>query len=129
MAKESNRQVIRRILRISIFSQPVILVLVYAFTNRAIYCIITLLATLIGISSFMIMIKLVDRYIKKKRGRVLFFLFIFLKISLIVALFIPLSRISEAAVLFYMLGLSTIVLSTMAEGVYQICRNLSNGRT
>jgi membrane-associated HD superfamily phosphohydrolase len=129
MEKGNNLSVIGRILRISIFSQSLIIIAVYAFTKSAIYCIITLLATLIGISSFLIMIKLVDRLIKRKTGRVLFFVFSFLKIALIVAVFYPLSRISESAILFYMLGLSTIVISTLIEGAYQIYRTLSNGRT
>lgn len=129
MTEENSRKIISRIIKISIFSQPVVLVPVYAFTKSPIYCIITLLATMIGISSFLIMIKLVDRLIKKKTGRVQFFVFSSLKISLIAALFYPLSKISEAAVLFYILGLSTIVISTMIEGAYQIYRTLSNGRT
>ena len=129
MGKENNQKIINRILKISLSSQLIIIVLIYTFTKSPIYCIITILATLIGISSFLIMIKLVDRYIKKKKGRASFIIYIFLKITFITALFYPLSKISEAAILFYILGLSTIVIATMIEGAYQIYRNLSNGRT
>ena len=129
MEKENKPNIIKKILAMSMISQIIITSLIYIFTKNIIYCIITLLATAIGISSFLVMIKLVDRYIKKKRGRLLFFACTFLKIILISSIFYLLSRISDKAILFFMLGLSTIVISIIIEGTYQIFRNISNGRT
>ncbi|MCK4764427.1 MAG: hypothetical protein KAW12_19665 [Candidatus Aminicenantes bacterium] len=65
------------------------------------------------------MIKLIDRIFKKRKGQVLFFAAGFLKMAVIAATFYPVSRISETAVLFYILGFSVIVLSIMIEGVLQ----------
>ena len=59
----------------------------------------------------------------------LFFFVAFFKIFLISVIFYPISRISESAVLFYILGLSIIVFATMVEGMIQLVRNFSNGRT
>jgi len=129
MAKENNTRIIKRILRISIVSQIIIIGLIYVFTKSLIYCIITLLATIIGILSFLTMIKIIDRYLTKQKGKFLIFFSSFFKIVLIIAIFYPLSKISDAAIFFFILGLSTVVLSIMIEGAYQIFRNISNGRT
>lgn len=110
-------------------SQIIIIGLIYVFTKSIIYCIITLLATIVGILSFLIMIKIIDRYLTKQKGKFLFFFSSFLKIVLIIAIFYPLSKISDAAILFFILGLSTVVLAIMIESAYQIFRNISNGRT
>jgi hypothetical protein len=129
MARESNTQIIKRILKIALISQIVIIGLVYAFTKSLIYCIITILAAAVGILSFLTMIKLIDRYLTKNKGKFLIFFSTFLKIGLITVIFYPLSKMSEAAILFFILGLSTIVISTLIEGIYQIFRKISNGRT
>ncbi len=129
MAKENNTRIIKRILRISMVSQIIIIGLIYVFTKSLIYCIITLLATIIGILSFLTMIKIIDRYLTKQKGKFLIFISSFFKIVLIIAIFYLLSKISDAAIFFFILGLSTVVLSIMIEGVYQIFRNISNGRT
>ncbi|MCK4943916.1 MAG: ATP synthase subunit I [Candidatus Aminicenantes bacterium] len=129
MAKENNTRIIKRILRISMVSQIIIIGLIYVFTKSLIYCIITLLATIIGILSFLTMIKIIDRYLTKQKGKFLIFISSFFKIVLIIAIFYLLSKISDAAIFFFILGLSTVVLSIMIEGAYQIFRNISNGRT
>ena len=110
-------------------SQIIIIGLIYVFTKSLIYCIITLLATLVGILSFLAMIKIIDRYLTKQKGKFLIFFSSFLKIVLIIAIFYPLSKISDAAIFFFILGLFTVVLSIMIESAYQIFRNISNGRT
>lgn len=110
-------------------SQIIIIGLIYVFTKSLIYCIITLLATIIGILSFLTMIKIIDRYLTKQKGKFLIFISSFFKIVLIIAIFYLLSKISDAAIFFFILGLSTVVLSIMIEGAYQIFRNISNGRT
>ena len=128
MARESSRRIIRRILKITLVSQFVILTAVYVFTNRPIYCIITFLAAAVGTLGFLIMIKLIERYLARKKGIMLIFLSSFLKLSLIALIFYPLSKISEAAIFFYIIGLSSIVISILIEGIYQIFRKTSNGR-
>ena len=129
MARETSSKIIRRILKITLASQIVIIGLVYAFTKSPVYCIITLLATAVGILSFLAMIKLIDRYLTQKKGKFLIFFSTIFKITLITAIFYPVSKISDAAIFFFILGLSSIVISTLIEGIYQIFRKTSNGRT
>jgi H+/Cl- antiporter ClcA len=129
MAKENSRVITTRILKISIFFQILATVSIYFFTKSMLYCIINILAATIGILSFWVMIKLVDRYLKKNRGKFLFFTATFLKIIIISLVFYFLSRLSESAVLYFILGLSTIVISILIEGTCQIFRTASNGRT
>lgn len=129
MEKKSSSSIVKRILKIAIYSQIIITTLVFIFTKQIIYSIITLLASGLGIFGFIIMTKLLDRYLKKGRGKGLFFFVAFFKIILISVIFYPISHISESAVLFYIQGLSIIVFATMVEGMIQLIRNLSSGRT
>ncbi len=73
------------------------------------------------------MVKLVDKYFNKGEGKAALFSFMFAKFAVIAAVFYPVSKISDTAVLFYILGLSAIVISTMVEGFYQIYRSFRNG--
>lgn len=73
------------------------------------------------------MVKLVDKYFNKGEGMGALLIFMFIKFTIIAALFYPVLKISETAVLFYILGLSAIVISTMIEGLYQIYRSFRNG--
>jgi len=59
------------------------------------------------------MIKIIDRILLKRKGQVLFFAASFLKMAVIAAIFYPVSRVSETAVLFYILGLSVIIISVL----------------
>ena len=129
MEKEisNNTGTIRRIKKNTFIAQAIITTMVLAFTKSLIYSIITLLASTITIGGFMIMIKLVDKYFNKGEGKVALFSFMFAKFTIIAAIFYPVSRVSEAAVLFYILGLSVLVFSTMMEGFYQIYRSFRNG--
>ena len=129
MKKKSSASIIKRILKIAILSQIIISTLVFIFTKQVIYSIISILASALGIFGFIIMTKLLDRYLKKGRGKVLFFFVAFFKIILIAVIFYPISRISEFAVLFYIQGLSIIVFATLVEGMIQLVGNFSNGRT
>jgi hypothetical protein len=74
------------------------------------------------------MIKLIDRILTRGKGQGLFFLVAFLKMVVISAIFYGVSRVSERAVLFYILGLSIIVLAIFMEGFAQLCRRSSGGR-
>jgi hypothetical protein len=68
------------------------------------------------------MIKIIDQILIKKKGRGLFFLAAFLKMIVITAIFYLVSGVSEAAVLFYILGLSIIIISIFGEGACQLFR-------
>lgn len=68
------------------------------------------------------MIKIIDRILIKRKGQVLFFLAAFLKMIVIAAIFYTVSRVSETAVLFYILGLSVIIISIFGEGAFQLFR-------
>lgn len=129
MGKKNSNSIINRILKIAICSQIVITTVVFICTNKVIYSIITILASAVGIFGFIIMTKLLDRYLKRGRGKVLFFFAAFFKIILISIIFYFISRISETAVLFYIQGLSIVVFATLVEGMIQLVRNFSNGRT
>lgn len=118
---------IARIKKNTYFSQAIITGLVFAFTKSIIYSIITLLASAITIAGFVIMVKLIDRYFDKGEGKARLFAFMFAKLIVIAGVFYPISKISEIAVLCYIVGLSVIVISTMMEGIYQIYRSFSNG--
>lgn len=112
---------------ISILIQVILVFFIYIFTKNSIYIIITLLAAVISISGFMMMIKIIDRIITAGKGTGLFFISGFFKLVIIAAIFYPISKISESAVLFYILGLSTIVISILFESCYQLFRKMSNG--
>ncbi|MCI0470265.1 MAG: hypothetical protein L0Y73_01245 [Candidatus Aminicenantes bacterium] len=128
MIKEKSADILKRIIKISLVSQAVLVCLIFFFTKRIIYSIIFLFAAILGILWFMFMIRLIDRILYKRKGRVLFFAAGFLKMIVITATFYAVSRISEAAVLFYMLGLSMIIISILLEGVYQVSRRNPDGR-
>ncbi len=127
--KENSTQILKRIVWGALLCGGVAILLIYFFTNRAIYSIITCCATLVSTAGFVVMIKIIDRILNKGKGQVLFYLSGFLKMAVIAAIFYPVSKISEAAVLFYILGLSMIVISIMIEGGYQLYRSSSHGRT
>lgn len=127
MEKKADTNIINRILRISVISQIILIIFIYFFTNNYLYCIITILAAIIGITGFVIMIKSLDKCLSSGRKKAIFFITGFVKLIVISLAFILISRISETAVLFYLLGLSVIVISAMIEGAYQIYRSFSNG--
>jgi len=128
MTRKTASSSISRIFRTSIAVQIGGAVLILIFTNSPLYSIITLLAATVGILGFLIMIKLLDKQLASARGKAWFFSGAFAKLVLIALLFYPVSRISETAVLCYILGLSVVVIATLVEGIYQIFRILSNGR-
>lgn len=128
MAKENSTDILRRIIKMAILSQPGLICVIYLFTKKYIYSIIFFFAAILSVTGFLLMIRLIDRILRRGKGQVLFFVAGFLKMVVIAAVFYAVSRISEAAVLFYILGLSIIVISIMLEGVYQLFRSFSNGR-
>lgn len=129
MEKEKKADIIKRIIKIAVIMQIIMIIFSFFFTMNFIYSIITFLASIIGISSFFIMIKLIDRCLFKGKGITLFFFISLLKMGLIAVVFYFISKISEKATLFFLLGLSVIVISIMIEGAYQFYRSFSNDRT
>lgn len=98
------------------------------FTMNLLYCIINFTASIMSITGFLMMIKLLDRVIQKGRGIPLFLTGGLIKLIVIATLFYLFSKISENAVLFYMLGLSVITLSILTEGGYQLFKGKDRGR-
>jgi hypothetical protein len=129
MGKEKNTDIIKRVIKIAVVFQIIMIIFSFLFTMNIIYSIIVFLAGTIGISSFLIMIKLTDKCLFKGKGNILFFLMTFLKMAIITIIFYFISKISEKATLFFLLGLSVIVISIMIEGAYQFYRSFSNDRT
>lgn len=129
MEKEKKPDIIKRIIKIAVMVQIIIIIFSFLFTMNFIYSIIIFLASIIGISGFFIMIKLIDKCLFKDKGISLLFLISLLKMGLIAVIFYFISKISEEATLFFLLGLSVIVISIMIEGAYQFYRSFSNDRT
>ena len=125
--KENSTDIIKRIIKISILTQAVIILVIFLFTKKPIYIIITLLASFISVSGFLLMIKLIDRILSKGKGKGLFFIAGFFKLIFITVIFYFISKISESAILFYILGLSIVVISIIFESGYQLLRKTSNG--
>lgn len=128
MKNEKSADILKRIIVLAIGCQVVLTGFIYFFTKRLIYSIILFSAAIISIAGFLLMIKLIDRIFNRGKGQGLFFLAELLKMALIAAVFYPVSRISETAVLIYILGLSLIVIAIMIEGLFQLLRGFSSDR-
>ena len=121
--------IVKRILKISIVLQMVTIILIYSFSKSIIYSIISLFGAIISILGFLLMMRMIDRSLKKGKGQLLFFLATFSKMVVIFGVFYLVSQKSETAVLMYILGLSVIVVAIMTEALLQFCRSVFNGRT
>jgi len=128
MKNERSADILKRIIVLAIGCQVVLTIFIYLFTKRLIYSIILFSAAIISIAGFLLMIKSIDRIFKRGKGQGLFFLAELLKMALIAAVFYPVSRVSETAVLIYILGLSLIVISIMIEGLFQLLRGFASDR-
>ncbi len=91
------------------------------------YSIIVLGSAALSLAGFAIMIQTVDRLLRKRRGKVLFFALEIVKLAAISATFVWAARMSDGAALSYFLGISVIVFAAMAEGALQIWRSLFHG--
>ena len=127
MKKENSNQILKRIVVTSILLQIISFLVIFIFTKRLIYSIISLLAATISFAGFILMIKLIDKILKTKKGNGLFFLFGFFKMVVIALVFYPISKISDIAVVIYIYGLSTIILAIMVEGGYQLFKKQYHG--
>jgi hypothetical protein len=96
--------------------------LIAVFTKSAVYSIITLLGAGISIGSFMITVKLTDRFLKKGRGKALFFSSELAKAAAIVLYFVFWSPHTFGSTAAFVLGLSAVVVAALAEGARQLLR-------
>jgi len=126
---EPSSRMIKRLLKMSVYSSLILMVLIFIFTKYFFYSIIFLLGAIISISGFLLMIKMIDRILKKGKGQWLFFLVLFAQLIVITLAFYVVSRVAKGAVLVHILGLSIIVLAIFMEGIYQFSRkrSVSNG--
>ena len=126
----SSSHTVKRLIKVSLCSMVILMAVIYIWTGNGFYSIIFLLGGIISISGFLLMTKMTDRVLKrrKKIEKRLFFLAGFIKLAVIAAVFYLVSRISETAVLFHILGLSIIFISIFVEGIYQFYRSAANGK-
>jgi hypothetical protein len=129
MKKETSADIVKRILKISFFLQAVTIILIYSFSKNIIYSIISLSGAIISVSGFLLMMRMIDRSLKKGIGQPLFFLAAFSKMVVIAGVFYLVSRKSETAVLLYLLGLLVIVVAIMTEALFRFCRSIFYGGT
>jgi len=129
MIKKNNPgKAVKRIIKFAAVIQVLLICCIYFFIKRVIYSIIFLFSSIVSLSGYLLMVKLIDRILTKRKGQGLYFLATFLKMVLISAIFYGVSRIGEMAVLFYILGLSVIVIAIFMEGFVQLFRRNSSGR-
>jgi len=127
MKKENSSIMINRIFKRALFITVIIILTIFVFTKSPLYCIMFIIGSGISFLGYYLMIRVVDRVIGKKRGKGLFILTGLGKMTLISLIFILISRYSEAAVLFYLLGLTVIIFSIIGEGGRQLFRSFKDG--
>jgi hypothetical protein len=97
------------------------------FTKRLFYSIISLAAAGIAIAGFLLMIYSVNRILTRSRGRFFFFSLALAKLAVIVAAFFAVSRISEGAVLAFVVGISAVPMALLSEGGRLLIRGGRHG--
>lgn len=119
--------IIKRIMLLSIYIEGGLTVLIYFFTQNLFYCAVVLISTLMSVFFFWLLIKIVDKMIKSQKAVGLFFFAGMGKLTLITLVFYLISQVSEVAILFYMLGLSAVVISILFEGAIRLIKGLIRG--
>lgn len=127
MSNEYSDRLIKRVLKKGIILSVVTILVIYFFTSEALYCIMYICGALVSLAGFFVMVKLIDRLLANRKGKLLFFSVSFLKLGLIVLFSIFISRYSEIYFLFFILGLSLIVIALMIEGGQQFYRSIKHG--
>jgi len=127
MKKEKSEILIRRIFVRGLILSLLIILTIFIFTKSLLYCIMFSVGSGISFLGYFLMIRVVDRVIGKRKGIGIFLLTGLGKLVLISAVFILISRYSEPAVLFYLLGLSVIIFSIVGEGGRQVFRSFKDG--
>ncbi|MCP5104743.1 MAG: hypothetical protein GY950_15265 [bacterium] len=115
---------VNRVFKIAAFIFPAAIILIYVFSKSINYSIIFSLGFIISISGYFVLIRMVDRCLKKGKGQALFFAAALLKMAVIAGGFYLASRVAKTAVLMYMLGLLAIVAAIMVEALFQFCRSV-----
>jgi hypothetical protein len=73
------------------------------------------------------MIKLADRLLKKGKGKLLFFAASLAKLLIITGAFYLLSRFRSDSIVYFIQGLSVIILAALLEGVRLLFRSVFHG--
>jgi hypothetical protein len=136
MEKNTSPQLIKRLIKLAIVTPVLLIIPIYIFTKSVFYSIIFCSGAILSISGFILMIKMTDRVLNKGKGHLLYAMALFFKLGVIALSVYLVSRVSVSAVLFYILGLSIIVIAIGMEGIYQLfhsknknMRGVFNGRT
>lgn len=114
----------KRILKIAAPMLAGAIILIYAFSKQLNYSIIFTLGFIISVSGYFMMIRMVDRCLKRGKGQFLFFAATALKMAVIAGGFYLAARVSKTAVLLYILGLSFIVAAILTQALSQFCRSI-----
>ena len=136
MEKNTSAQMIKRVIKLAIFTTGLLIIPIYFFT-KSIFCdIIFFSGAIISISGFILMIKMIDRVLNKRKGHLLFAVVLFIKLGVIALSAYLVSRLPGSAMWFLILGLSVIVIAIGMEGIYQLFQpgnkkmeGIFNGRT
>ena len=122
--KSNSAIIIKRIMLLSICIESGLTVLIYYFTRNLLFCAVVLISTLMSVSSFWLLIKVVDRVIRTQKAIGLLLFSGVGKLPIITPGFYLRSQISAQAILHYILGLSAVVISILIEGGFQLIKGL-----
>ncbi|MCU0288214.1 MAG: hypothetical protein MUF15_17690 [Acidobacteria bacterium] len=111
-------------IKISVITLAAAVILIYAFSKSINYSIIFTLGFFIGAAGYVILIRTVDRCLKKGKGQFLFFTAAFLKMAAITGGFFLAAQISKSSVWLYILGLLFPVTVIMIHALFLICRSI-----
>lgn len=89
------------------------------------YCTVVIGAAFLSALGLKIMMIQVDKFLFKGQGSQLPFFFIHLsKLTILALAFFGATQISQGAALFFILGISVMVLAILSEGIYLMVRGL-----
>lgn len=117
MTKKNNRDILAAVVRNAAIAEAVLLIVIFIFTKRLIYCIISITGAAISITGFVLLIKSADRLLKKGKGKAMFFLLAQAKLLIIAAVFYAFSRLAKTGVVFFVQGIAIVYLAIMIEGL------------
>jgi hypothetical protein len=120
MEKNTSARLIKRLIKLAIFAAGLLIIPIYFFTKSIFYSIIFCSGAIISISGFILMIKMIDRVLNKRKGQVLYAAALSLKLGIIALSAYLVSRVPGNAMWFLILGLSVMVIAIGMEGIYQL---------
>jgi hypothetical protein len=120
MEKITSSQLIKRLIILALVILFLLMIPIYIFTKSIFYSIIFCSGAIISISGFILMIKMTDRVLTRRKGQLLFTVALFFKLAVIALSLYLVSRVSGSAVIFLILGLSVIVIAIGMESIYQL---------